>query len=333
MKPSILVTGGAGYIGSHVVRQLSEAGRHVIVLDDMSTGSPAALIHGEELIEGNVGDEALLADIVGRHQIGAVVHFAASIVVPESVANPLKYYSNNTGNTLALLRACTRAGIDQFIFSSTAAVYGDAVAGARPVTESDEPRPANPYARSKLASEWILRDVARASPLRYVVLRYFNVAGADPRGRIGQRTRNATHLIKVACEAALGLRDGVTVFGDDYPTRDGSGVRDYIHVEDLAGAHRAALDHLERGGESLTANCGYGRGYTVNEVLAEVRRVSGVDFAIHVGPRRAGDVAEIVADPTLLKRRLGWRPAYADLREIVRASFEWERKMIDGARA
>jgi UDP-glucose 4-epimerase len=318
-----LVTGGCGYIGSHVTRQLSEAGYQVTVLDNLSTGFPDALLHGETLVVADLNDEAALESLFSRHAFSAVLHFAASIVVPESVADPLGYYRNNTAGTLSLLQACQRHRIPRFVFSSTAAVYGESqslVAETAPVS------PASPYGRSKLVDEWILADLARANPLRYVVLRYFNVAGADPESRIGQRFPGATHLLKVACEAAIGKRPGVTVYGTDYPTPDGTGVRDYIHVEDLASAHLAALRYLEAGGESLTLNCGYGRGYSVDELLAEVTRQAG-PFPIARGPRRAGDVACLVADARAIRDRLGWRPRYAELPSIVAHALAFERRL------
>jgi UDP-glucose 4-epimerase len=325
----VLVTGGCGYIGSHVTRQLSEAGYRVTVLDNLSTGFRDSLLYSEELVVANVGDAHALDDLFRKHHFSTVLHFAASIVVPESVADPLSYYENNTVGTLCLLQACQRHGTERFVFSSTAAVYGEK--DSAPVSEESPLEPASPYGRSKLMDEWILADVARATDLRYVVLRYFNVAGADPKGRIGQRFPKATHLIKVACEAATGQRGEVVIFGNDYPTPDGTAVRDYIHVEDLASAHLAGLKHLERGGKSLTLNCGYGRGHSVREVLDEVRRQGG-DFRVTVGPRRAGDVASVIADATAIRQRLDWQPQFPSLSEIVRDALAFERKKFSKGR-
>ena len=321
---SILVTGGAGYIGSHVVRQLGERGERVIVLDNLSTGQREAVLHGE-LVVGDTGDQALVDRVLKEHRIGAVMHFAAHIVVPESVADPLKYYLNNTANTRNLLACCQRAGVDHFIFSSTAAVYG--IPEVIPVAEDAPLEPINPYGRSKLMSEWMLRDLAVAGAMAHVILRYFNVAGADPEGRIGQSTPHATHLIKVACEAATGQRDHVEIFGTDYPTADGTGVRDYIHVEDLASAHLAALDHLRRGGDSAVLNCGYGHGYSVREVLDTVQRVADRELTIVESPRRAGDPPALTADAARIRSLLGWQPRYEDLELIVRTAFAWERHL------
>jgi UDP-glucose 4-epimerase len=322
-KP-VLVTGGAGYIGSHVVRQLSAAAYPVIVLDNLSTGFRKAVLHGE-LVEGNSGDIELVGRLIRKHGIEAVLHFAAHIVVPESMAEPLKYYGNNTCNTRNLLQACNDNGVKRFIFSSTAAVYG---IPAGPSASEDSPlAPINPYGLSKLMSEWMLRDLAAASGLRYVALRYFNVAGADPEGRIGQSTPKATHLIKVACEHVVGKRDHVAVFGTDYPTPDGTGVRDYIHVDDLAAAHILALEYLEKGGASQTLNCGYGHGYSVREVLDAVARVSGVELDIREQARRAGDPPALVAQADRIRGVLGWRPKHDDLEFIVKTALGWEKKL------
>ncbi|MBI2379326.1 MAG: UDP-glucose 4-epimerase GalE [Gammaproteobacteria bacterium] len=323
MKGSILVTGGAGYIGSHVVRQLGERGERVVVLDNLSTGFREAVLHGELLV-GDTGDAELVRKLLSDHGIESVLHFAAHTVVPESVAKPGKYYHNNTANTLSLLRCCAEAGVRHFIFSSTAAVYGD-VSGA-PVAETVPPAPINPYGLSKLMSEWMLRDMAAASVLRYVILRYFNVAGADLDARQGQSTPQATHLVKVACEALCGKRGHVSVFGTDYPTPDGSGVRDYIHVEDLATAHLAALDHLRAGGDSELLNCGYGRGYSVKEVLEAAQRVAGKALDIRYEARRPGDSASVVADASRIGAVLGWQPRHADLDLIIRTALAWERR-------
>lgn len=322
-KP-VLVTGGAGYIGSHVVRQLGAAGYPVIVLDNLSTGFRQAVLHGE-LVEGNSGDVALAGEIIRKNGIEAVLHFAAHIVVPESVAEPLKYYGNNTCNTRNLLQACHENGVKRFIFSSTAAVYG---IPPGPSASEDSPlAPINPYGLSKLMSEWMLRDLAAASELRYVALRYFNVAGADSQTRIGQSTPKATHLIKVACEHVVGKRDHVAIFGTDYPTPDGSGVRDYIHVDDLAAAHILALRYLEQGGTSQTLNCGYGHGYSVREVLNTVQKVSGVTLNVREEPRRAGDPPALIAQAKHIRQVLGWEPRHDDLEYIVKTALAWEKKL------
>ena len=322
-KP-VLVTGGAGYIGSHVVRQLGAAGYPVIVLDNLSTGFRQAVLHGE-LVEGNSGDMELAGRLIREHGIEAVLHFAAHIVVPESVAEPLKYYGNNTCNTRNLLQACQENGVKRFIFSSTAAVYG--IPEGTAAGENSPLAPINPYGLSKLMSEWMLRDLAAASDLRYVALRYFNVAGADPEGRIGQSTPKATHLIKVACEHALGKRDHVAVFGTDYPTADGTGVRDYIHVDDLASAHILALNYLEQGGTSQTLNCGYGHGYSVREVLDTVQKVSGVELDVREQPRRAGDPPALIAKADRIRGVLNWQPQHDDLKFIVKTALAWEKKL------
>ena len=323
-RKSLLVTGGAGYIGSHVVRQLGAAGYPVIVLDNLSTGFRRSVLHGE-LVEGNSGDRELVGNLIRDHGIEAVLHFAAHIVVPESVAEPLKYYGNNTCNTRNLLQACHDNGVKRFIFSSTAAVYG---IPAGPAAGEDSPlAPINPYGLSKLMSEWMLRDLAAAGELRYVALRYFNVAGADHEGRIGQSTPKATHLIKVACEHAVGNRDQVAIFGTDYPTPDGSGVRDYIHVDDLAAAHILALNYLEQGGASQILNCGYGHGYSVREVLDSVQRVSGVKLNIREEPRRAGDPPALIAKADRIRGVLGWQPRHDDLDFIVKTALAWEKRL------
>ncbi len=319
----ILVTGGAGYIGSHVVRQLGEAGHEVTVLDNLSTGYREAVLHGR-LVVGDSGDVALVVRLLQEHDIDAVMHFAAHIVVPESVSDPLKYYRNNTSNTRNLLEACTRAGVRRFIFSSTAAVYG---IPAHVECDEDSPlAPINPYGRSKLMSEWMLQDVAAASTLRYGILRYFNVAGADPGGRIGQSTPEATHLIKVACEAATGQRDYINIFGTDYDTPDGTCIRDYIHVDDLARAHLLALDRLRDGGTSFVANCGYGHGYSVREVLDTVQKVSGMTLDIREAPRRAGDPPALIAKAERIRALLGWTPQHNNLEFIVATALAWERQ-------
>lgn len=325
MKNGVLVTGGAGYIGSHVVRQLGEAGERVVVLDNLSKGFREAVLYGD-LVVGDTGDRERVSRVLNDYGVESVLHFAAHTVVPESVADPLKYYGNNTCNTRNLLECCAVHGVKHFIFSSTAAVYG---IPAGPMASEDSPlAPINPYGTSKLMSEWMLRDLAAAGDLRYVALRYFNVAGSDPQGRIGQNTPQATLLVKVACEAAVGKRPGVAIFGTDYDTPDGTGVRDYIHVEDLADAHLKALDYLRRGGESATLNCGYGHGYSVREVLNAVQRAHGAPLNVREEPRRPGDPPALVAGADRIRERLGWQPRYDDLDVIVRTSLEWERKTL-----
>jgi UDP-glucose 4-epimerase len=324
-KGSILVTGGAGYIGSHVVRQLGEAAEKVIVLDNLGRGFRQAVTAGE-LIVGDVGDSALVSRLVAEHRIETVMHFAAHTIVPESVAEPLKYYGNNTCSTRALLQVCLEHQVKHFVFSSTAAVYGMPDQGY--ADEESPTRPINAYGTSKLMSEWMLRDVAAVSGLRYVALRYFNVAGSDPGGRIGQATQGATLLTKVACEAMVGKRPHVSVFGSDYPTPDGTGMRDYLHVEDLAAAHLNALDYLRGNGKSVTLNVGYGHGYSVREVLRMVETVGGKPLVIREEARRAGDPAYLVARADRIRAELGWRPQYDDLAAIVTHSLAWERKLL-----
>jgi len=322
---TVLVTGGAGYIGSHMVHALAEAGESVVVIDNLSTGFTAFLPEGVPLFIGDAGDENLVAGVIAQHDIESIIHFAGSIVVPDSVRDPLGYYRNNTVNARALLEAAVKTGVRDFIFSSTAAVYGNP---ARvPVAEDAPLAPMSPYGNSKLMSEIMLRDVAAAHDLKYVILRYFNVAGADPKLRTGQSTVGATHLIKVAVETALGLRPRIEVFGTDYETPDGTCIRDYIHVTDLARAHLAALRHLRRGGESETFNCGYGHGASVLQVIETVKRVSGCDFAVRLAGRRAGDPAAIVADGTRLRAQLGWKPQFDDLDIIVKHALAWERRL------
>ncbi len=321
---AVLVTGGAGYIGSHMAWALLDAGEEVVVLDRLSTGFRWAVPAEARFYLGDVGDRAILAQIFAENDIDAILHFAGSIVVPQSVANPLDYYENNTGNTRLLAAAAVEAGIRHFVFSSTAAVYGDQKDDA-PVLESAPLQPKNPYGQSKLMSEMMLRDAAAAYDFRFVALRYFNVAGADPLGRTGLSTDGATHLIKIACEAELAKRRGVDVYGTDYSTPDGTGIRDYIHVTDLVDAHLKALSYLRRGGEPLIANCGYGRGYSVLEVLDAVMRVGGRKFEIRYGPRRPGDAASVVANSTLARRLLDWKPRHDDLDLIVETAISWEK--------
>ncbi|MDO8534649.1 MAG: UDP-glucose 4-epimerase GalE [Xanthobacteraceae bacterium] len=322
---AVLVTGGAGYIGSHMVLALIDAGEDVIVLDDLSTGFRRAVHQAATLYVGDVADEALVKRLVAEHGIEAVIHFAAKIVVPDSVADPLGYYLANTVKSRALIAAAIEAGVKRFVFSSTAAVYG--MPKEMPVSEDAPLRPMSPYGASKLMTEWMLRDAAAAHGLKYIALRYFNVAGADPAGRSGQSTPNATHLIKVACETALGKRDHMNVYGTDYPSPDGTCIRDYIHVSDLVAAHLDALGHLRGGGDNLTLNCGYGRGYSVLEVIETVKRVSGVDFPVIHSPRRAGDPAAIVARADRIRAALGWRPRLDDLPTIVEHALAWERRL------
>ncbi len=320
----ILVTGGAGYIGSHVVRQLGAASESVVTLDNLTTGFEAAVTAGE-LIVGDTGDAALLKKIFAEHDIDTVMHFAAHTIVPESVADPLKYYRNNTASSRTLLEVAANSDVKNIVFSSTAAVYGIPEGGN--ASETSPTQPINPYGTSKLMTEWMLRDLAAAGGPNYVALRYFNVAGCEPTGTIGQSTPKATLLVKVACEAATGRRPGVSIFGTDYETPDGTGLRDYIHVEDLAAAHLDALTYLRGGGDSTVLNCGYGHGYSVREVLAAVEKANDAPLNIDEQPRRAGDPPELIAVAERVREILGWSPQFDDLDTIVQTSLEWERKI------
>ena len=333
---AVLVTGGAGYIGSHTVRRLIADGHRVVVLDDFSTGHRWAIAPEAVVVAGDAGDQALVEMLIEQHAVGAVVHFAGSIVVPESVRDPLKYYRNNAAASRNLIEVCVEKGVERFVFSSSAAVYG--IPDRQPVSESAPLRPINPYGTTKLITEWVLRDVVASleqrdavkdEGFRYAALRYFNVAGASLDGTLGQATPAATHLIKVACEAACGVRDKVTVFGTDYPTPDGTCIRDYIHVEDLARAHLDALAYLGAGGTSDSFNCGYGRGFSVRQVLQAVQKAAGVKLSIEDGPRRPGDPPELVAESSRIRNVLGWMPKHDDLDVICRTAYQWERGFKD----
>jgi UDP-glucose 4-epimerase len=323
---TVLVTGGAGYIGSHMVLALVEAGESVVVIDNLSTGFSAFLPEGVPLFIGDAGDENLVEGVIEQHNIESIIHFAGSVVVPDSMRDPLGYYRNNTFTTRSLLNAAVKCGINRFIFSSTAAVYGNP--DQVPVPEIAPTRPLSPYGFSKLMSEVMLHDVATAHGMKYVALRYFNVAGADPQGRVGLATIGATHLLKIAVEAATGQRAKIDVFGTDYPTPDGSCIRDFIHVSDLAQAHRAALLYLRGGGNSVTLNCGYGRGYSVLETIEAVRRISGRNFAIQYAARRPGDIMTMVADTGRMRALLDWTPQYDDLDTIATHALAWEEKLL-----
>ena len=322
---SVLVTGGAGYIGGHMTLGLLDAGESVVVVDNLSTGFAWAVPEGAKLVVGDFGDSELIARLIKEHAVDSIAHFAAKIVVPDSVTDPLGYYLNNTSKARNLIASAVDNGVKNFIFSSTAAVYGET--SAEPVSEQTPLAPISPYGRSKLMVEWMLEDSAHAYDFRYVALRYFNVAGADPKGRLGQSTPNATHLIKRGVQTALGRYPSMDVFGEDYPTRDGTCVRDYIQVSDLIDAHLAALRYLRAGGAAIVCNCGYGHGATVKEVIEVVKRVSGVDFRVNKVGRRAGDPAAIVARADRVREVLGWRPQRDDLDAIVRQALEWERRL------
>lgn len=323
---TVLVTGGAGYIGSHMVLALAEAGESVVVIDNLSTGFSAMLPEGVPLFIGDAGDENLVEGVIAQHKVESIIHFAGSVVVPESMRDPLGYYRNNTMVTQSLLRAAVRGGVNRFIFSSTAAVYGNP--DQVPVPEIAPTRPLSPYGASKLMTEIMLHDVASAHGMNYVVLRYFNVAGADPQARIGLATVGATHLLKIAVEAATGQRAKIDVFGTDYPTPDGSCIRDFIHVSDLAEAHRSALSYLRGGGNSVTLNCGYGRGYSVIETVEAVKRISMRNFAVQYAPRRPGDIMTMVADTSRIRGLLDWTPKYDDLETIAAHALAWEEKLL-----
>ena len=323
---SVLVTGGAGYIGSHMVLGLLDAGEDVVVLDNLSTGHRWAVPNGVEFVLGDIADQDLVQAVVAKHSVSAIIHFAGSIVVPESIEDPLGYYKNNTVNSRSLIEAAVLAGVKHFIFSSTAAVYG--MPSVNPVREDARLNPISPYGSSKLMTEMMLKDTAFAHDFEYVALRYFNVAGADPLGRSGQSTPAATHLIEVASQTALGDRTHMDVYGTDYETEDGTCIRDYIHVTDLAKAHLLALKHLRRGGKSEVFNCGYGRGFSVLEVIDAVKRASGVDFKVNLAPRRAGDPAALIACADKIRETLGWVPDHDDLDEITSIALAWEDRLI-----
>ncbi len=327
---NVMVTGGAGYIGSHVVKMLARSGHHVVALDNLSKGFAGAVVGGE-LVVGDTGDANLVNSVLREHAIDTVMHFAAWTIVPESVAEPLKYYQNNTFDASSLVRCCMNHGVENFVFSSTAAVYG--IPDSPRCREGTPSSPINPYGWSKLMAEQILRDSCAVGDMRHVILRYFNVAGCDPEGEIGQSTPHGTLLIKVACETAVGIRDGISIFGTDFPTPDGTGIRDYIHVHDLAAAHLAALDYLIQGRDSVTLNCGYGHGFSVREVLKVVERVNGAPLNVRETERRDGDPPELVADNSRLRELLNWDPEYDDLEKIVSSTLDWEKTIKDGRAA
>lgn len=321
---SVLVTGGAGYIGSHTVFALLDRGDDVVVIDNLSSGVRGHVGDEAVFVEGEASDQKLICKLIAEHNVDCVIHFAGSIVVPESVAEPLRYYENNVVTSRALMEACVGAGVKQFIFSSTATVFAEDA--PQPLAEDERKAPISPYARSKLMTEWMLEDVSRASDFRHIVLRYFNVCGADPKGRTGQASSNPTHLIKRASMVALGRIPHLDIFGSDYPTPDGTGVRDYIHVSDLASAHLLALDALRAGAASTSYNCGYGRGLSVRQIIAAMERVTGQPLPVQERPRRAGDPPTLIADPSRIKSALGWTPMHDDIEEIIRSALAWERR-------
>ncbi len=326
LMSKVLVTGGAGYIGSHTTLALTLAGYDVVVYDNLSTGKAEAVLPPARLVIGDLADTGKLDRLMHDEKFSAVLHFAGSIVVPESVENPLKYYLNNTNNTTELIRLAVQNNIPRFIFSSTAAVYGMPETSA--VTEESPTLPINPYGRTKLMSEWVIQDTAAAHPdFSYVILRYFNVAGADPKGRIGQSTPDATHLIKVASQAALGRREALHIFGTDYDTPDGTCIRDYIHVADLADAHVLSLAHLEAANPSGIFNCGYGHGYSVREIVAAVKQASGIDFPVIESPRRAGDPPALISNPARIRATMRWEPAHDDIEGIALSAYNWEKRL------
>lgn len=324
---TVLVTGGAGYIGSHMVWELLDNGIDLVVIDNLTTGFRAAVPAGVPFVKGDIGDQSLVSDVIREHGVDSIIHFAGSVVVPESLENPLKYYDNNTATSRNLLAAAVSCGVKRLIFSSTAAVYGNPLTEG-PISENAILNPMSPYGTSKLMTELMIRDVAEAHELSYVILRYFNVAGCDVEGRTGQSTEGATHLIKVACEAAAGKRSSMKVFGTDYDTPDGTCIRDFIHVNDLVNAHRVALEFLRDGGRKFTANCGYSKGYSVNEVIKAVKKVSGNDFKVIEDQRRAGDIEALTANAHRLMSRLGWEPKHDDLELIVSTALNWEKKLL-----
>ncbi len=322
----VLVTGGAGYIGSHAILALREAGYPVVVIDNLSTGERRLVPKDVPLVVGNIADQELVSAVISEHKCKAAMHFAGSIIVPESIIDPLKYYANNTATSRDLIACCVREGIEAFIFSSTATVYGNPK--CVPLPETAETLPVNPYGTSKLMTEWMLRDVSAATGMHHAILRYFNVAGADPAGRSGQSGPDSSHLIRVACELIVGKRSKMSVFGTDYTTPDGTCIRDYVHVSDLAEAHVLALEHLLRHGENVILNCGYGHGFSVWQVIDVVRKLVGRELAIHMSARRAGDAEILVSDSRKIRETLGWKPRFDDLETIVNTALDWERKRV-----